>query len=187
MKIAGIVACLLLAACTQARSPGESAEVASQPQPVRTCCPETDSAIYALMAEYERTPAASRPPELAILHHRFTSGIEDRRRLVVRDSATWASLWREITRPGGPPQPVPPVDFRREMLIVATMGTRSSGGYLILIDSVTTGSVAWVRERSPGANCGRVGMLTHPIALARLPRADGPVSFRERAEVRSCP
>jgi hypothetical protein len=119
----------------------------------------------------------------------MSSGIAEQRRLVVRDSASWASLWPQIVGSHSPRPVLPAVDFAREMLLVVSMGTRNSGGYITLIDSVTMRADTlrvFVRERSPGPRCGTTGALTAPVALARLERSDRPVSFTTREEVRDC-
>src|SRR5688500_4716332 len=63
---------------------------------VGACCPDSDSAISALMDRYERTPEAERTPEIALWAYRMSSGLTDQERIVVRDSASWAALWPRI-------------------------------------------------------------------------------------------
>lgn len=85
------------------------------------------------------------------------SGIGARRRDVIRDRAQWAAFWREMRSGGGgggTNSAVPPeVDFSRDMVVVAAMGTRGSGGHRVAIDSVTRSEgrlLIVVREVSPG-------------------------------------
>jgi hypothetical protein len=186
----------LLSGCVAApSSPGEGEQptdehaTAQAPTLLGSCCPRTDSAIYDLMNRYEATAPAARTPELALLPYRTYSGIADRREVVVRDAATWASLWPEIVGSQRPMPPLPPVDFTRELLLVASMGTRSSGGYTIAIDRLTrAGSTLLVdvSEQSRGRNCGVTGALTAPVALARMERTVLPVRFRRSQEVTDC-
>ena len=160
------------------------------PRVIGKCCPEADSAIYAIMARYESTPEAERPPELAIQGYRMSSGMTESERLIVRDSAAWTALWPRIVGSHRPMSRVPAVDFANEMLIVVSMGTRNSGGYTIHIDSVTAVGDSLqvaVRERSPGPRCGTTAALTAPVALARVERSDLPVGFSTRATVHDCP
>ena len=46
--------------------------------------------------------------------------------------------------------------------------------------------VVHLRTTSPGDRCAVTAALTQPVDAARLPRHDGPVEFRERAEVVRC-
>lgn len=117
------------------------------------------------------------------------SGIPDRRRLVIRDAPAWAALWNEAASMQHPQPPLPHVNFAQQMLIVATMGTRPSGGHSIEIDGVYAAGgrlhVA-VREVAPAASCGTTGALTAPVMVVRVARSDAPVVFVERSEVRDC-
>jgi len=117
------------------------------------------------------------------------SGFGARRRLVVRDQATWDSVW---TRFSGSVQPVPEppaVDFATQMVVVASMGQRSSGGFVIAIEAVSEndqGILVRVRESSPGRNCLVTAALTSPATLRIVPASTKPVSFREIVETRNC-
>jgi hypothetical protein len=186
----------LLSGCVAAPSPpGEGEQptdaraMAQAPRLLGSCCPRSDSAIYHLVNRYEATAPAAQTPELAFLPYRTNSGIADRREVVVRDAAMWASLWPEIVGSQRPMPPLPPVDFAREMLLVASMGTRSSGGYTIAIDGLTLAGdtlLVAVSEQSPGRNCGVTEAITEPVALARVERSELPVRFRRSQEVTDC-
>ncbi len=170
-----------------AGSPSGNATVA--PKIFGWCCPTTDSAIMALIDQYEATPPNQRLPEVAITGYRHTSGFDTRERFVVRDSATWATTWTRLLGSHSPKPPLPAVDFSREMIVVASMGTRSSGGYTVGIDSAfVAGDTVFfrVRETSPGARCGTTAALTSPVGLARVERTVRPVSFTTLNVVSEC-
>jgi hypothetical protein len=120
----------------------------------------------------------------------FYSGLDSPQRLVVRDDASWQTLWNEIHSRGTPVPPVPAIDFSREMIVVAAMGTRSTGGYGILLESAseygTDGIAISVLSISPGSNCGVTLAFTTPVDIARLPLHPGPVRFIERGETTVC-
>lgn len=117
------------------------------------------------------------------------SGIRTPRHAVVRDSTTWRTTWQQINQPFFPQPPLPTVDFNREMVLLAAMGTEPSGGYELLIESATrdtTGIDVQLRRVSPGAGCPVSAVLTQPLDLVRVPFSDQPVRFSERAETTSC-
>ena len=186
----------ILAGCSTPRDPEGTPADSPTPQPgpqsvsVRgSCCPDTDAGIYALMERHEATPERERPPEMAMWGYRMTSGLRERERIVVRDSASWLALWPRIVGSHRPVSAVPAVNFANEMLIVVSMGTRSSGGYVIAIDSVAVAGDSLrvvVREQSPGPRCGTTAALSSPAALARVDRSELPVSFVTREVVRDC-
>ena len=193
-----VVAALATTSACMSSSPSEGEDAEQQrvprespgaPRLLGSCCPRTDSAIYDLMSRYEATAPADRPPELAILPYRMNSGIEDARRVVVRDSSAWAALWPEILGSHSPKPPLPAVDFSREMLVVVSMGTRSSGGYTIGIDGVRLLGDSLrvdITEQSPGPTCGTTAALTAPVALARLERSELPLSYAVSRAVTDC-
>jgi len=185
IRAALVALCLVAAgACT----PVTTTPDGRAPQLLGACCPETDAEIITLLRQYETTPAAARPPELAVVPHRSNSGLTERERIVVRDQRSWAALWTRIVGSYRPAPAPPAVDFDDEMIIVVSMGTRPTGGYAIYIDGVTAlrgNLVVSTREVSPG-RCGVTQALTEPVALARLERSDLPVSFVNRRVVRDC-
>lgn len=119
----------------------------------------------------------------------LTSGIPDRRRLVVRSESEWTALWREATANLSPAPAVPQFDFASEMLLVATMGARPSGGYAIAVDSVYArgGTLhAVVRETSPDRACLVTAAITTPVVAVRVARSGAPVEFTNRSAVHIC-
>jgi Tfp pilus assembly protein FimT len=115
----------------------------------------------------------------------YYSAMKDSVRLTVRDAGEWQQAWSAV----GHGTPLPQVDFGQEMVIVAALGQRNSGGYSIYVDSAyqRDGHVeVVVRKVSPGAQCGTTAALTEPVDIARLPASTQPVRFRERSLVHNC-
>ena len=196
VRFTSVILALVALACNGA--PAENPEPAESPTPGTSgvprilgwCCPTTDSAIIALIARYEATPPADRSPEVAMVGYRHSSGFDTRQQFVVRDSAAWSTTWTTLLGSHSPKPPLPSVDFSREMLVVASMGTRSSGGYSVGIDSafVARDTLFFrVIETSPGARCGTTAALTSPVGLARVERSDLPVGFATSSVVSECP
>lgn len=118
------------------------------------------------------------------------SGIADSSRLVIRDAAAWKSYWSAIHRPFIPAPPPPEIDFAREIVVLAAMGTRPTGGFAIRIDSALADSarlVVLIRQVIPGTGCAVPAAVTQPLDLVRIPATALPVSFAERLERTDCP
>jgi hypothetical protein len=150
-------------------------------------------AAIALLLILPATAAAQRTRVMHLGDPRdgFTqySGIPDSQRVVIRDAAAWRQYWTVIHRPFIPPPAMPEVDFDQEMILVAAMGTRPTGGFVIRIDSVTADSarvLVQVTKILPGRGCAVPAAVTQPVDLVRLPATALPVSFAEREERTDC-
>lgn len=119
----------------------------------------------------------------------YNSGFTTPERRVIRDTAAWSSAWATLWAHNATAPALPAVDFTREMVLVAAMGQRSTGGHDILIDSVAaTGSelLVRVRSRSPGAGCATTSALTEPVDIVRVPVRMQAVFFAEYSAVVRC-
>lgn len=119
----------------------------------------------------------------------YASGFDEPRQFVVRDAAAWQQTWAELWRNNVPAPPLPAVDFASEMIVVAALGTRPTGGYSIFVDSASEGPegvAVRVRAVSPGSGCAVTLAVTQPVDVARVPRRDGAVVFSQRNEVQDC-
>jgi protease stability complex PrcB-like protein len=117
------------------------------------------------------------------------SGLIDSLRLVVRDSTAWRLLWQRINRPFFPPPALPPVDFHREMVVVAALGTRPSAGFDVVIEGATEDSAGIeveVRRTNPSTGCPVAAAITQPVDLAKIPVSGRALRFRERSTLMSC-
>ena len=117
------------------------------------------------------------------------SGITERRRDVIVDETEWAALWDEITTFVMPKPPVPAIDFGSRMVILATMGERTSGGHSISVIQVAEeqGTLyAVVEEATPGIECMTTDVVTTPAVAVSVPRASGTVLFVEREIAYPC-
>lgn len=118
------------------------------------------------------------------------SGLTDSVRAVIRDAGEWSRYWAIINRPFIPQPPEPAVDFSREAVIVASLGSRPTGGFTIRIDQVTADAdrlVVSVVRTQPGAGCALAAVVTQPVDVVRIPTPSLPVVFAERVERTDCP
>ena len=119
----------------------------------------------------------------------YNSGLHTAARMVIRDAAAWQQAWAELWRDHTPVPALPAIDFERDMVIVAALGDKATGGYSIFVDSVTdtaNGLAVQVRTVSPGTNCAVTLAVTQPVDIARVSLRGGSVSYVERAETQDC-
>ena len=160
LSAAALVGTVLLAACS-----ASSQELAG-PQTAAEIPQGADAVSYQVVEEVT-TPM---------------SGILDRTRLVISDENAWNEFWDQFTGLVRPQPDPPPIDFSTHMVIAATMGQRTSGGYVISVEEVAekdgTLYVA-VQETSPGAMCMTTAVMTAPAVAVIVPRHGGLVAFVE--------
>lgn len=162
-----------------------------------TRCPSSTVRASAVPASPLRGGARSTPRDERLALHRFGgatpfayySGLDDSARFVVRDAASWRARWDAINREMQPAPPVPAVDFSREMVVVAALGRRPSGGWSIVVDSAVWRGDAvevFVRQLAPGRGCFTTAAISSPVDVVRVPRRDAPVRFREQVVREDC-
>lgn len=154
------------------------------------------AALVALCAALHAAPARAQGAVLvgaadsaAHLHRGDRSGFADAARLVVRDAETWRRVWATIAAGRADSLAPPPVDFRRELLVVAAFGARMSAGYRVAIDTVRRGDLAVeavVRSVEPAAGCAAAFAIVQPVDVVRVPRTERPVAFTERRATAPC-
>lgn len=102
---------------------------------------------------------------------------------VVRDSATWAELWRRIDT-----GPAPAVDFSKEMLLGASLGMGFWGRDVsIRVAADRRDSlVAIVHKRFNAPNICALDGSRSPADVVRVPRDKRPVAFHWEVEELRC-
>jgi len=117
------------------------------------------------------------------------SGIKDARRQVIRDSDTWKQVWSEIFSQQTPLPELPDIDFDNEMVVLAAIGTRPTGGYGVQVQDAFVGDdgtlFAGVVSSMPGKNCALSQIVTQPVDAAVADKAAN-VQFMERSTTANC-
>jgi hypothetical protein len=113
------------------------------------------------------------------------TGINEARRLIIRDANAWAAFWSELGVGDRPS-----VDFSRDLVIAVAAGQRPTGGHEITVSRVTESKgelQVEVVETTPGPNCMTTASLTQPVDVVVVPGVTTRSwSFTERKEVRGC-
>lgn len=115
--------------------------------------------------------------------------IEDRRRLLIDDETEWADFWAEFNGAVTPMPPLLEVDFSTHLIVAATMGQQSSGGFSIeIVDVYEADGTLYpiIVEVSSGPSCVVPTVISAPAVAVRVERAGTEASFVEETEVSSC-
>ena len=110
------------------------------------------------------------------------SGLAERRRELIRDETSWASLWAQVHTGFAPVPPLPAVDFAQHMLIAVALGTRPSGGFAVEVRGVTSRGErleVTVVESCPARGAMVSLSLTQPVAVVRVARLEQTLTFEE--------
>lgn len=110
------------------------------------------------------------------------SGIKEMKQEVIKDKAAWEKLWTEHSKPTRNASPAPEVDFSKEMVIAATLGTKRTGGYSVEIVSAEPAGRklrVTVKQASPPPGALAIQALTAPFHFAAVPKSDLEVEFIE--------
>ncbi len=104
---------------------------------------------------------------------------------VIKDEKTWSALWRQDDR-FDPPQPLPVVDFNKNMLIVVAIGGKTNGCPSVDIADIEriNGKIRVnVHEQILGLLTRGIlctANMTGPTAVVQIPRSDEPVEFNHQ-------
>ena len=117
------------------------------------------------------------------------SGLTEPARLLIRSDAEWRDAWSRLVGHVSPAPDAPPVDFTKEMVIVAAMGTQKTDGHMIRVARVgRLSGVTYVEivSESPGSPCKKIERTTAPADVVVVPKIDEPVTFVETLAVKGC-
>lgn len=107
------------------------------------------------------------------------SAITEAKQVVVRSSAEWNALWKEH----GAAQPVPAVDFSKELVVAVFLGSRPTGGFGVEVVSTRVEGDALIveyAEQRPGRSDIVSQVLTSPFHIVKLPAHTGSIRFQKR-------
>lgn len=105
---------------------------------------------------------------------------------VVKNQAEWEKLWKAHSPVVEPESAAPRVDFNREMVVVATMGRRSTAGYEIEITRIKERDsrlVVFVKSTLPPADAILAQQLTSPFHMIAVSKTELPLEFVEIEQI----
>lgn len=96
-----------------------------------------------------------------------------------------APEWQAFYQGHAPGSVAPAVDFSREVA-VAIVQPHNTGGYALVVDSVTESAQAVVvtyTEEAPSPDSVVIQVLTQPHVFVAIPRRDKPIVFERRVTI----
>lgn len=129
------------------------------------------------------SPAAGTPADGSIAFRNVSRGyqtaVADAGIDVARTPEEWRALWNRHTSTVLPRPEIPPVDFAREMVVCARLGTRPTTGYALEIVRLTTGEdgalLVDTHESKPAPDTLLAQVVTRPFHMVATAKRDGVV------------
>ena len=113
---------------------------------------------------------------LRLLDKGDQSNVDEARQVVVRTAAEWKTLWRRHS----PDRDQPRVDFGRDMVVGAFLGSQATAGFSVeIVSALVEQGVLVVRARETRPQVDRIvaQVITSPYHLVAVPRHSGDVRF----------
>ena len=126
------------------------------------------------------------------------SGIRTRKAIAVTDAEAWRKLWSEHTA-GDSAEPLPEVDFEKEMVVAVFLGDRATGGSRVEVQFLerpagpeeygTRGPklYVWYAEASERPGRFRIQVFCQPFELRKVPKAYSQVLIEENRGAEALP
>ncbi len=124
-----------------------------------------------------------------IVHDGTYSAIQEKRELVINTNDEYQKLMQDVYKNMDQMPRIPVVDFTKNTLIAVFVGTRSTAGYLVSIDSISESSKnlnVEVLETTPGKNCMTSDVITAPYTIVKVPKTDKKAVFKYSQKVKDC-
>lgn|GEM_PF-2770081 len=119
--------------------------------------------------------------------HGYYSGVTKSGEKVIDNLEAWQKVWKEVHKTVNPKPKLPPVDFKKQVVLAVFMGEKNTGGYEIKITSIKETDqalVVSVRTTSPPADSFTTQALTQPYDLRVIKKPTKPVKFVTRRKTK---
>lgn len=111
-----------------------------------------------------------------------TSQIQEKTFAVIRDAATWDSVWAKIAAGKIPPPEQPAVSFEDAMLILVASGSRGVMNRSVRVQKIVAKGDAltvFVEICEPPEGAIVLPAFSQPYQVVQIPRFEGDVGFEE--------
>ena len=107
----------------------------------------------------------------------------------MRTQEEWTEVWNNIgAGPPGAATPPPSIDFNRETVIMAAMGSQPNNGYSVMVERAfrsRSSVIVVIREEAPSDLCSKETEHTQPVDIALVGATPESIRFEVR-RVETC-
>jgi hypothetical protein len=107
-------------------------------------------------------------------------------RTIIRSEAVWPQMWSDLMKNAQTSAPLPQIDFRTQMVLVASLGSLEYGGPGIQLDLVAEYPELVVMHLSVwrGKDCESPEWDHRPVTVVKMPNTYKPIIFVDTPKAR---
>lgn len=144
--------------------------------------------------EVEKNPATPTYKTKSFITIKQDSGLglrnpEKAENKVIRNKAEWETLWEQINIGRIPMPPLLEIDLSKYIILSASTGFHSSGGWSIKISKIEEYENkinVKVTITAPGKDCSVTTATTNPYTIISIEKTDKPINFNTETVTTSC-
>jgi hypothetical protein len=124
-----------------------------------------------------------------VIHEGSYSAISDKRELIIYNESQYKELMNDVYKNLDQMPKITAIDFKKNSLVAVFIGSRSSGGYQVKIDSIieTSNNLAVnITETTPGKNCMVTDGITSPFVILRITKTEKKAEFKTKKIEKDC-
>ncbi len=128
--------------------------------------------LMAISAFLAPQPLAGESSGMRTLAKGAYCNISKPRQEVIKDLSTFKSIWKQLSTQT--PDPIPEIDFSREMVVLVAMGQKPTGGYFVEITKIQPAGKRLrieVFRKSPPPDAILAQVVTSPFHLVAVPKS----------------
>lgn len=144
--------------------------------------------------EVEKNPATPTYKTKSFVTIKQDSGLglrnpEKAENKVIQNKAEWETLWEQINIGRIPTPPLLEIDLSKYIILSASTGFHSSGGWSIKISKIEEYENkinVKVTINAPGKDCSVTTAITNPYTIISIEKTDKPINFNTETVATNC-
>ena len=133
---------------------------------------------------------ATNEPILVVELHSGNNGrFEAKEQKVITTKEGLTDVWTKAYGNYLKKDPVPEVDFSKNVVLLVAMGEKNAGGYTIKINKVVgskLNTVVSILETNPGKNCNLTTAMTYPFQIVQIEKQAKEIVFNTTTKIIEC-
>jgi hypothetical protein len=137
----------------------------------------------------KKEAVAHEPLVVVVLNNGHNGGFIEKENRIITSEEELKSVWNQAFKNYSKKEPLPEVDFSKNIVVLVALGERNAGGYSIKVKNAVptkAGILVTVEETSPGKTCMLTTAMTYPYQIVQLNTTNKKITFSANAIVAEC-